>query len=325
MAELRYNPMLDDWTMVASNRQKRPNLPTGSCPFCPGSGKVPDSYEVLAYDNDFPVLSGNPPTPDDVAGGPYRTKESYGKCEVVLYSPDHAASLASLPVAHIRKLIDLWVERFVALSQNPQHKYVYIFENRGPEVGATMPHPHGQIYAFPYIPLKIQRELEASEKYHRAHGECLLCAMNREESQFAGRMLLSTDHFESYLPFFTDYPYGAFIVSKSHKRSLAELASEERDDLACVLKLVTGGMDRLFQRDFPYMLALHQAPVDDEHCRDFYHFHIEFYPPLRGPETLKFLASAETGAWASANPLAVEETAPALRAAIELARRDFQR
>lgn len=149
MAELRYNPLLRDWTLVAANRQHRPDLPEDACPFCPGSGKVPSHYGVLAYDNDFPVLFPNPPRPDEVGSELYRTRESYGKCELILYSSDHQARLPMLPLSQVRDLVNLWVERTRILAQNPRHEYVLIFENRGPEVGATLSHPHGQLYALP--------------------------------------------------------------------------------------------------------------------------------------------------------------------------------
>ncbi|WDL95663.1 galactose-1-phosphate uridylyltransferase [Alicyclobacillus sp. ALC3] len=317
MAELRYNPLLRDWTMVSADRQRRPQTKSGECPFCPGSGKVPQAYEVYAYDNDFPMLSGNPPEPDDVAFGPYSTQHAYGKCEVVLYSSDHDTSLSSLPTSRIRMLVDLWVERFRALSQDERHKYILIFENRGAEVGATISHPHGQIYAYPYIPLKLQQELHSCEQYYTVNQRCLLCDMGEEERRFGKRILVETEYFESYIPFFTDYPYGAFIASKAHRTNLLDFDEAERNDLAHMLKLVTGGMDRLFERPFPYMMVLHQAPVNGAAVDAFYHFHIEFYPPQYSKEKMKYAASSETGAWAPGNPVAVETSAPMLRTAIE--------
>lgn len=316
MAELRFNPLLRDWTMVASNRQKRPNMPKDYCPFCPGSGKVPAAYDVLTYDNDFPALSQDPPQPDDVATPLYAVQPAYGKCEVVLYSSQHTAALSTLPVPQIRKVVDLWATRFHALAQDPKHQYVFIFENRGPEVGVTMPHPHGQIYAYPYVPQKLSVELESCRIHHDETGHCLLCDMNAEERTDGRRMVAETEHFLAYLPFFTDYPFGVFIVSKGHKTAIVDFGDAERDDLARMLKRLTAGMDALYARDFPYMMALHQRPVNGDNVEAYYHFHIEFYPPLRDKDKQKFLASSETGAWAPCNPTAVEETAVLLRAAL---------
>lgn len=313
--ELRYNPLLDDWTMVASNRQHRPNMPKDYCPFCPGSGKVPDQYDVLQYDNDFPALMEHPPEPDPVGSQLYQTKKAYGKCEVILYSPEHTKTLPELPVGHIEKLVDLWTERFVELSKNPRHQYVMIFENRGEECGVTMPHPHGQIYAYSQMPLKIRTELANCKKYFQETGKNLFDEMNREELRFKERVIAENDHFLAYIPFFTDYPYGLFIVSKSPKTALSDFNRAEKRSLAEMLKRMTGAMDTMFERLFPYMMVLHQRPVNGENVEDYYRFHIEFYPPLRERDRIKYYASSEMGAWAACNPLAVEETAKRLREA----------
>lgn len=316
MAELRYNPLLRDWTMVASHRQHRPHLPQTDCPFCPGSGKVPDHYTVLAYDNDFPVLSPHPPEPDLVDTSLYKTKPSFGKCEVILYSPDHHQTLPELSVDHLSELVELWTERFRLLAQEPHHQYIMIFENRGEECGVTMPHPHGQIYAYSHLPLKIRTELKSCRLHHQETGRCLICEMNQEERAFAKRMIVENEDFLAYLPFFTDYPYGVFIVSQAHKTALTDFTDQEKRNLADILKKVTGAMDQLYDRMFPYMMVIHQRPVNGEDVKAFYHFHIEFYPPLRDKDKLKFYASSEMGAWAAANPQAVEETAPRLREAL---------
>ncbi|MFD1394604.1 galactose-1-phosphate uridylyltransferase [Kroppenstedtia eburnea] len=313
--ELRYNPLLDDWTMVASNRKDRPTLPRTDCPFCPGSGKVPDSYEVLKYDNDFPALMQDPPDPDPVGSAFYRTEKAHGKCEVILYSPEHQVTLPELPVPHIEKLVDLWTDRFAELEKDPRHQYVLIFENRGEEVGVTMQHPHGQIYAYSRMPLKIQRELSSCKAHHERTGRCLICEMNREEVKFQGRVIAENDHFLAYLPFFTDYPYGLFIVSKQHLTALTDFSRSQKRSLAGILKEMTGAMDSLFNRPFPYMMVLHQRPVNGEDVEKYYHFHIEFYTPLRERDKIKYYASSEMGAWAACNPSSVEETAAELREA----------
>lgn len=181
MAELRWNPLIKDWVMIASHRQNRPQMPKDWCPFCPGSGKVPDHFTVYEYDNDFPALSQNPPVPDDVETRIYKTKPAYGKCEVILYSPEHTVTLPELPVDHIRELVDLWTERFVEISKDEKIKYVFIFENRGDVVGVTMPHPHGQIYGYSVIPKKLQLEMESCKEHFDETHNCLICDMLEDE------------------------------------------------------------------------------------------------------------------------------------------------
>jgi galactokinase len=304
--------------MVASHRQNRPQMPKNWCPFCPGSGKVPDKYDVYKYDNDFPALSANPPVPDAVGSDFYQTAPAYGACEVILYSPEHTKTLHELPVPHIRKLVDLWAERITALSATKTTKYVMPFENKGEEVGVTMPHPHGQIYAYSWIPQKVQVELDNARAHHRKTGECLICRMNKEEEKFAQRIVYENASFVAYIPFFTDYPYGVFITAKNHRNYLAELDGAERNDLAEILKVVTAAFDKIFDRPFPYMMVLHQNPVNSPEYDDAkaaYHLHFEFYTPLRGKRQIKYYASSESGAWAAANVAAVEKTAAEVRCA----------
>ncbi len=315
MAELRWHPLIKDWIMIASHRQSRPDMPKDWCPFCPGSGKVPNSYDVLKYDNDFPSLSPNPTVPDDVERGIYKTAEAYGKCEVILYSPGHTTTLPELSDVHVKKLVDLWVERVEEISKDKKIKYVFIFENRGEEVGVSMPHPHGQIYGFPFIPKKIELELESCTEHYENTGNCLICEMNHIESEFKKRVIFEEEHFIVYLPFFTEYPYGVYIVSKRHTTMITDFSDAERQSLAITLKKTVGTMDALFGIKFPYMMCMHQAPVNTGDYSKQYHFHIEFFPPLRSADQIKFNASSETGAWAHCNPTAPEDKAEELRQA----------
>ncbi len=301
--------------MVASSRQNRPQMPKNWCPFCPGSGKVPENYEVYEYDNDFPALSQNPPEPDPVANGFFKTRPAYGKCEVILYSPGHTVTLPELPTPHIRKLVDLWVERFQALKADPKIKYVFIFENRGEMVGVTMPHPHGQIYGYSFMPKKLQLELQSAKEYREEHGSCLFCDMLEQERAFGQRILFENEYFTCFLPFFTEYPYGAYLMSRTHKGSIDEFTPAERDALAEALKRTSGMFDSLFGVKFPYMMCMHNAPVNSGDTSAYYHFHVEFFPPMRAADKQKFNASSETGAWASCNPTCPEEKAAELREA----------
>ncbi len=198
------------------------------------------------------------------------------------------------------------------------------FENKGEEIGVTMPHPHGQIYAYSWIPQKVEVELANARKHAESTGECLVCRMNGEERSFAeanprsSRIVFENGSFAAYVPFFSDYPYGVFIVAKAHRNYLADLSSAERDDFAEALRVVTGSFDRVFDRPFPYMMVIHQNPVNSPEWDDAlasYHLHIEFYTPLRAKRLIKYYASSESGAWAAANVAAVETSSAELRRA----------
>ena len=314
MAELRWHPLTKDWVMIASHRQGRPQMPRNWCPFCPSGGKVPD-YEVMEYDNDFPALSQYPPEPDPVGTDFFRTAPAYGKCEVILYSPKHTITLPELPLPHIRKLVDLWTDRFEAISLDESVKYVFIFENRGEVVGVTMPHPHGQIYGYPWIPKKIELEIASAKEHHAATGECIFCRMIREEQEQKERVIFENEHFSVVLPFFTEYPYGVYIYARRHYQNLTQMTDPEKSALAATLRDTVGMLDTLFDKPFPYMMCMHQNPVNSGDFTGDYHFHIEFFPPMRSGDKQKFNAASETGVWAHCNPTAPEEKAVELRAA----------
>jgi UDPglucose--hexose-1-phosphate uridylyltransferase len=323
MSELRWNPLLRTWTMVATNRQNRPNLPTHTCPFCPGSDKVPDNYEVFVYPNDFPVLS----TPADIvtdelqATSPYKNAKAHGQCKVVLYSPKHEASLYDLSPQAMQALISVWIEETESMRQDPLIQYIHIFENRGEAVGVTIHHPHGQIYGHPYIPLKINTELDSSWQYHMENANCLICDMTREELGFQHRIVAENESFVAYIPYFSDYPFGVFIVPHRHFSMISDMSEEEQIHFGQILQTVTAGFDALYNCRFPYMMSMHQGPVNNVEFAEadvFYHFHVEFYTPWRDKDLVKYYAASETGAWAAANTRSVEFCAMELREKCQL-------
>ncbi len=315
MAELRFNPLLKDWVIISASRQKRPQMPADWCPFCPGSGKVPDEYTVLRYLNDFPALSQNPPEPDDVATDFFRVKPAYGRCEVILYSPDHHATLCNLSDENVFALAKLWRESFEDIRQDPKVKYIMIFENRGELVGVTMPHPHGQVYGYSELPKKLETELGCAEEHYAVTGECLFCRMLAEEKSAEKRVIFENEYFAVVLPFFVEYPYGVYLYAKRHYASIADMTEGELKALGLTVREVAGMLDALFGFTFPYMMCMHNAPVNMGDYSASWHFHIEFFSPLRARDQVKYNASSETGAWAHCNPTCPEEKAAELRQA----------
>ncbi|MEA3431413.1 MAG: galactose-1-phosphate uridylyltransferase [candidate division WOR-3 bacterium] len=314
MSELRFDPVLREWVIVATSRQERPLLPKDVCPFCPGSGKVPDSYDVYIYPNDFSSLSIPPPEITVEVGELRKAREASGVCDVVLYSPDHNLTFADLPVAQIEKIVRLWKKRFEELARMKEIKYVFIFENKGEVIGVTIPHPHGQIYAFPFIPPRPRKELNSSWEYWRRKKKCLFCKIMKDEKKNRKRLVTENSSFISFVPFYAKYPYEVHIYSKRHIQTLLQFTEEEEKDLAHILKVITKKYDNLFGFSSPYMMVLHQAPVDNKDY-SYYHFHIEFYPPYRAKDKLKFRASCETGAGTFINDTSPEEKAEEMRRA----------
>jgi UDPglucose--hexose-1-phosphate uridylyltransferase len=324
MAELRYHPLIDDWVMIASHRQDRPQMPKDWCPFCPGSGKVPDDgYDVYRYPNDFPALSVCPPVPDPVDTALFKTAPAYGRCDVLLYSPEHRALLRNMQDEHMGKLANLWLEVFNDMAGDTNISYVFIFENRGEAVGVTMPHPHGQAYGYSIIPKKIQLEIDAAARHRAQTGRCLFCDILAEEKQAGSRIIFENEAFTVYLPFYSEYPYGVYIMSREHVRDIRGLSPDALKLLGLTVRDAAGMLDSLFDNEFPYMMCMHNGPVNSGDC-DF-HFHIEFFPPMRSETKQKFNASSETGAWAHCNPTCPEEKAAELRAAYQRYKKNFEK
>jgi UDPglucose--hexose-1-phosphate uridylyltransferase len=319
MSELRFNPLLGEWTATATARQDRTFLPPENyCPLCPTEpGGFPTeipaaTYDIVAFENKFPSLSSNPPEPA-IEGDPFfQVKPSQGICEVVVYTPNHDATLANEAVEQIYKLVLVWTDRFRELSAHDFVEYVFIFENKGEAVGVTLHHPHGQIYAYPFTPPFIQKELANAREHHDRSGKCLFCNIVEEEIRFGKRVIAENESFIAVIPFAARYPYETHIYSKRHLQALTDMFAFGHRDLAEILKQVLSAFDRLFDVPFPYIMSIHQRPTDGAKY-DFYHFHIEFYPPMRSKTKLKYLAGSEAGAGMYINDTLPEEKAAELR------------
>jgi len=209
------------------------------------------------------------------------------------------------------KLVQIWRKRFTELKAIPGIRYVLIFENKGAVIGVTMPHPHGQIYAFPFVPPRLRRELESARGHQRAKGRCLFCDILRKERRDGRRIVAENESFTAFVPFYARWPYEIHIYSRRHLGALDNFRPSEERALAHILKWVTMKYDNLFRMSFPYMMLLHQAPTKGSF--PYYHFHIEFYPPHRSKEKLKYLAGVETGAGTFLNDSLAEKKAEELR------------
>lgn len=323
MSELRWHPLLGEWVATATHRQDRTFLPPADfCPLCPTKPggfptEIPESdYDIVVFENRFPSLSPNPPVPAIEGDDFYMVRPSIGQCEVVVYSPNHSSTLANEPVEQVYKLVQVWTDRYRELSALEFVKYVFIFENKGEAIGVTLHHPHGQIYAYPFVPPRVQKELDESKRHFDRTGKCLLCTIIEKELAFKGRIVAENQSFAAYIPFFARYPYELHIASKRHLGDMTQFDRSERLDLAEILKQVLVGFDKLFNISFPYMMVIHQQPSDGGDY-SHYHFHIEFYPPLRTATKLKYLAGSESGAGMFINDTLAEEKAAELRALIE--------
>ena len=319
MSELRYNRLLAEWTAIATERQDRTFLPPpGACPLCPTleggfQSEIPQSdYYIAVLENRFPSLTSDPIAPEIETSELFPVAPARGVCEVVLYTPRHDASFSDLGVERIEDLIRVWTDRYEALGSRDYVDYVFVFENRGTAVGVTLHHPHGQIYAYPFVPPVIERELRASAEYYGERGRCLICDLQQGERDDGRRVVGENGEFVAYVPFAARYPYEVHVVAKRHAGALTDFDDAQRRDYARILKSLTRAYDTLFAQPLPYVMAMHQRPTDGGEY-PHYHFHVEFYPPLRSETKLKYLAGSELGAGTFINDTTAEEKARELR------------
>jgi len=278
--ELRLDRLTRAPVVATHARQGRPNRP-GACPFCPGGLEAPEPYDVRWFPNRWPPLAK-------------------GRAEILLFGAEHGMALWQLGVPGVRRVVDLWVDRTVALGTQHDVAYVLLFENRGYEVGATIDHPHGQAYAFVEVPQAPLRELTL--------GRCALC------DAVADRLVVSAaGQWKAWCPEASAWSYELRIATTSHVQSLPALDEGQRSDLATVLVDALARLDQLFDAPMPYMLWWHQRPTDDGEW-PLAHLHAHVAPLLRAPGTQRYVAAGELGSGVFFNPVLPEDAAAKLRA-----------
>src|SRR5499427_2725224 len=333
--EERWHPLREEWVIIAAHRQNRPwngevvdheeaALPAyvADCYLCPNnlrvSGKRNDPYtSTFVFDNDHPCVGVNAPEELPPPGGVYRNRPASGLSRVVCYSPHHNAALAELAPEEIETLLRVWREQYIEIGRRPEINHILIFENKGEVVGVSNPHPHCQIYATNFVFKTIETEARVSARYLAETGRALFQDILRAELEDGRRIIFENESAIVLLPYFARYAYEAFVAPKASHPSIATLSEAELRDFAEALKHLLVKFDNLWRTPFPYVMPLHQAPTDGGDHRGF-HFHIEFHPPLRRPNLLKYLAGPEIGGGNFLSDTSPEEKAAELRAQPEI-------
>jgi UDPglucose--hexose-1-phosphate uridylyltransferase len=315
-SHLRWHALRGEWVAYATHRQNRTFLPPPEYnPLAPTTSpehptEVPaGDWEAAVFQNLFPTLSQTSHDPPEEI---VPTRPGKGACEVVVYTQDPRSSLGALPLSHLELLLEVWADRYRALGAREDVEYVFPFENRGVEVGVTLSHPHGQIYAYPFVPPLPARELELQRAHREKTGRGLIEDTLEAEIRDGRRILYSGDHAVAWVPVFARYAYEVWVAPRRAAGSVADLEGAERADFARALKSVLMRYDGLWSRPFPYVMVFHQAPTDGRPHPEA-HLHIEFYPPLRMKDRLKYLAGSELGAGAFTADTLPEEKAEELR------------
>lgn len=301
MSEQRFNELRGEPVVYAIHRQNRTFLPVQErCPLCPTPStpaapetEIPSpAFEIAVFDNLFPAFSS-----------------PRGAAEVIVYTDSHLGSFASLAPERAEALVWVWRHRYAELGAREDIHYVLIFENRGVEVGVTLHHPHGQVYGYPFLPPVPACELAADQRL----GGCAICVLLARELGDRERLVYENDGVVAYVPYAARWPYEVHLVMRLHRPSLLDCRDAELRHLADGLQRLTRGYDALFDRPFPYVMVVHQAPSDGH---GHGHLHVEFYPPLRTAHKLKYTAGSELGAGTFIGDVLPEDSALALREAV---------
>lgn len=343
---LRFDMLTGEWVAVATHRQSRTHLPRAAeCPLCPTTSGRPTEipaadFDVVVFENRFPSLGPGlgdvPPdpsatpdpsvTPDRLGAGASAdvgevdadevaarlTAPARGRCEVIVFTPDHEGSFARLDPARARTVVTAWANRTEELAALPGIEQVFVFENRGEEIGVTMNHPHGQIYAYPYVTPHTANTTARASAYRAETGRTLMGDILAFEQKAGERLVCESEHFSAFVPFAARWPIEVHLVPKRQVLTLTELTEAERDDLAGIYPEVLRRIDGLYSTPTPYIAAWHQTPV---HCDDpeSQWMHLEITSPRRAENKLKYLAGSEAAMGAFISDVSAEVTAQRLR------------
>lgn len=311
--EQRWHPLREEWVIIAAHRQDRPwhgetttrsnpvVVPEYSpdCYLCPGNARVSGirnrAYSgIFVFDNDHPCVGPNAPPDPQQPSSFYKNLPAQGLSRVLCYSPRHNVALAELALPEIETVVGAWRDQYSELGAHREIRHVLMFENKGDVVGVSNPHPHCQIYGTNFVFKTIENEATISRRHYHQTGRVLFQDILQAERADGRRILFENSSAIVFVPYFARYAYECYVAPKETHASLATIGANEVRDLAEALKVLTTRYDNLWRTSFPYVMTLHNAPTDGGDYSPF-HFHIEFYPPLRKPGLLKYLAGPEIG------------------------------
>jgi len=307
----RFDVFTGAWVGIAPARNARPldsaDEAADACPFCVGGKEVPFPYEAAVFDNRFPSFRPAPPSPPALDG---QTGPALGRCEVVLYTHRHETSFGLLSPTELTRVLAVWIDRARELWSDPAHAYVCVFENRGAEVGATIAHPHGQVYALDHVPPVVATKAAEHRRHRERAGTCLSCEATAMDARSA-RVVSENQSFVVAVPFAARWPFEVAVRARRHGLGrLADLTPVEQRDLALALRDVVRRYDALFDFPLPYMMVAQEAPAGEPD----WHLAFELYPVHRAPGVTKIRASVETGLGLFLNDVAPEDAARRLSA-----------
>lgn len=327
-SQMRFDVLTGEWIVIAAQRMDRTFLPPADAsPLAPSRPDRPATeipaadYDVVVFENRFPSLSetaAQQTLPTEVDGEAlWQLAPGTGRCEVICFASDPDASFVSLELSRVRTIIDVWADRTAALSAIPGVQQVFCFENRGKEIGVTLTHPHGQIYAYPYLPPRTDALMRQSRTHFESTGRVLLADVLAAELRSGRRIVVDAEHWVAYVPAASRWPVEVHLAPRRDVADLAELNDAERDELAGVYRNLLRGVDAFFEGvdEVPYISAWHQAPVGAD--RELGRLHLQLFSMMRSPGRMKFLAGSESAMGAWVNDTTPERIADRLREVLE--------
>lgn len=316
-SELRFDPLVDEWVAIAAHRQDRTHLPdTAECPLCPSLDgaltEIPASdYDVVVFDNRFPSLAADVGELASAGEELVPRQPGIGHCEIVCFTSDHDSSFARLTPARARTVLEAWADRTIELGLQPGIEQVVPFENRGVEIGVTLQHPHGQIYALPFAAPRTRRMLESARSYRRRTWRNLFADVLATERKAGTRIVTENEYWTAFVPAAARWPVEVHFYPHRQVPDLPALSEAERDAFCLIYLDVLRRLDRLYDTPLPYMAAWQQAMVNID--RDLSYLRLELFSIRRAEDKLKYLAAMESAMGVFLNDLRPEDVAQRLR------------
>ncbi len=310
--EIRKNPFTNEWIIYSETRQSRPDREEGFCPLCTGSEEVPNFNKPLRIPNKFPALSLEEESKKSTKGAFQMKIGGYGKCELLIYTDIHNAKFVNLADDEIILIFEKWMEATKEYGSNKEIKYILPFENYGSEVGATLIHPHGQMYAYPFVPNSIQSEFESINLYREKNNNCMVCDFLSSEIELEKRIVHQDESIVSLIPFFARYAYDVFIYPKRHVNFLHQCTRAEFHSLITCIRKSILALNDVFEKEVSYSLSLHQAPMNIKGTSN-YHLYFKIHTPQRNLKSQKLLGAVETSTMTYINGTLPETAAANLK------------